>query len=48
MNAATVVSTKEFDSTVKGLLGEDELATLEFFVATNPTAYPVIPGTDGV
>jgi mRNA-degrading endonuclease RelE of RelBE toxin-antitoxin system len=48
MNAATLISTKEFETKVKGLLSEDELAWLEFSLATNPTAHPVIPGTDGV
>ncbi len=48
MRAATVLSSKEFDSKVEGLLSEDERAMLEFSLATNPTAHPVIPGTDGV
>lgn len=48
MRAATVLSTKEFDSKVEGLLSENERALLEFSLATNPTAHPVIPGTDGV
>jgi hypothetical protein len=48
VNVVTLVSTREFDSKVKGLLGEDDLAWLEFSLATNPTAHPVIPGTDGV
>src|SRR5882757_9257655 len=33
---------------IEGLLSADELARLEFFLATNPTAHPVVPGTDGV
>jgi hypothetical protein len=48
MRAATVISTKHFDSMVEGLLGADELAALEFALATNPTAHPVIPGLRGV
>jgi hypothetical protein len=48
MLAATVVSTNEFDSKVKGMLGEDDLVWLEFSLATAPTAHPVIPGTGGV
>jgi len=43
-----VVSTKEFEATVKGLLTNDQRAELEFALATNPLAHPVIPGTDGV
>ena len=48
MKAVTLISTKEFDTKVKGLLGADDLAWLEFSLATNPAAHPVIPGTDGV
>jgi len=48
MKAATVISTKEFGAAVKGLLTADDLAGLEFSLATNPTAHPVIPGTNGV
>jgi len=43
-----VVTTKEFESSAKGLLSEDELARMEFSLATNPTAHPIIPGTGGV
>jgi hypothetical protein len=42
MKAATVISTKEFGAAVKGLLTADDLAGLEFSLATNPTAHPVI------
>jgi hypothetical protein len=48
VRAVTVISTKEFDSLATGLLTEEERALLEFSLATNPTAHPVIPGTDGV
>jgi hypothetical protein len=48
VKAATVISTKQFDSMIKGLLNPDELAELEFLLATNPTAHPVVPGLNGV
>jgi hypothetical protein len=48
MKAATVISSKQFDSAVEALLTTDELAELEFSLSTNPTAHPVIPGTNGV
>jgi hypothetical protein len=48
MRAATLLSTKEFDSKVEGLLDEDERAMLEFSLATNPTAHSVVVGTGGV
>ena len=38
----------EFDSLEAGLLSEEERALLEFSLATNPAAHPVISGTDGV
>ena len=33
---------------IEGLLSADDVAELEFSLATNPTAHPVIPGTGGV
>jgi hypothetical protein len=48
MTAATVISTKQFDSMIEGLLSADELAQLEFSLAIDPTAHPVIPGLRGV
>ena len=48
MKAATVISTKEFDKNVAGLLTADEVADLEFSIAVNPAAHPVIPGTKGI
>jgi hypothetical protein len=48
VDVATVVSTRQFDSMIKGLLSADELAVLEFSLAINPTGHPVIPGTNGV
>ncbi len=48
MKAATVVSTKQFDSMIASLLSDDDLAVLEFTVAAAPTANPVIASTDGV
>jgi len=48
MKAATLISSKQFDSMAEELLGADELAALEFHLATNPTAHPVIPGLGGV
>jgi hypothetical protein len=48
MKAATVISTKQFDAVAEELLSADELAELEFSLATDPTAHPVIPGTNGV
>ncbi len=43
-----MISTKRFESDIEGLLTADELAGLEFSLATNPTAHPVMPGTNGV
>lgn len=46
--AATIVTTKQFSVMAEKLLGADELAALEFHLATNPLAHPVIPGLGGV
>lgn len=43
-----MISTKQFDQLAEELLTADERAELEFSLAINPTAHPVIPGTDGV
>jgi len=45
---ATLIATKQFDARIAGLLTADELAELEFALATNPEAHPVIPGAGGV
>ena len=44
---ATLVATKLFDARVSSLLAADELARLEYAIACDPTAHPVIPGTGG-
>ncbi len=43
-----MISTKEFDAKVAGLLAEDDLAWLEYSLAVNPDVHPVIAGTGGV
>jgi hypothetical protein len=48
MQAATIIATKQFDSAANQVLSADDVAALEFALATDPTAHPVIPGTDGV
>ena len=48
LRAATVISTKEFESRVSQFLSDDEVAELEYSLAINPLAHPVVPGTDGV
>ncbi len=48
VTGATLVSTKEFDSKVKGMLNDDDLEWLEYSLATAPASHPVIPGTGGV
>jgi len=48
MKAAMLISTKQFDALAEELLDADQLAELEFSLAINPMAHPVIPGTNGV
>ena len=45
---ATLIATRQFDRQIAGLLTADQLAELEFALAMNPDAHPVIPGTGGV
>src|SRR5579884_1758822 len=45
---ATLIATKQFDAVIADLLTADELADLEFALASNPEAHPVIAGTGGV
>jgi len=44
----TVVETPEFIRRVEELLGDDEREALIGFLAANPTAGDLIPGTGGV
>ena len=48
MKAVTIIATKQFDRMAKDLLTATELAELEFAIALNPVAHPVIAHTDGV
>ena len=41
MKAATLISTRQFDSVVEDLLTPDERIALEFAVASNPEAHPM-------
>jgi hypothetical protein len=43
-----IVHTPAFVATAKGVLGAEQIRSLEVLVATNPEAGVVIPGTDGV
>jgi mRNA-degrading endonuclease RelE of RelBE toxin-antitoxin system len=45
---ATVISTSGFDAKAEKLLSADERAALEFALARDPEAHPVIPGLGGV
>lgn len=48
MRLATVISSGRFDAKAESLLTADERADLEFSLAKNPTAHPVVPGLNGV
>jgi hypothetical protein len=48
MRFATVISTHAFDAKADRLLTADERADLEFALAANPQAHPIIPGLSGV
>jgi hypothetical protein len=43
-----LIATKQFDAKIKDLLTADELAELEFALASDPAAHPIIPRTGGV
>jgi hypothetical protein len=45
---AALIATRQFDATIKDLLTGDELGELEFALASEPAAHPIIPGTGGV
>ena len=45
---ATLIHTRQFDGMIHGLLSEDELAILEYWIAANPEGHPVVPGAGGV
>lgn len=40
-------STKQFDRNVAELPALDDVAALEYSIAVDPNAHPVIPGTSG-
>lgn len=44
---AEVVALKEYEAQVAPLLDEDERTAMEFFIACNPEAHPVVSGTGG-
>ena len=48
MKFATVISTHTFDAKADRLLSADERANLEFALAKDPEAHPIIPGLNGV
>ncbi len=48
LRAATVISTREFESKIGQFLTDEEVAELEYSLATSPLAHPVVPGTEGV
>ncbi len=48
MRLATVVSTSKFDADAEKLLTEDERIALDFSLAKDPEARPVLPGLNGV
>ena len=48
MKLATIVSTGKFDADAEKLLTEDERIALEFSLAKDPEAHPVIPGLNGI
>ncbi len=48
MRFATVISTHAFDAKADNLLSADERAELDFALAKDPEAHPVIPGLNGV
>lgn len=48
MRAATIISTKQFLSIIDRLLTPEEISELEFALATDPTAHPVISNTGGI
>lgn len=48
MKAVTLISTTQFDRMIEGLLSAEELAELEFSLATDPVAHPLIPHGQGV
>ena len=45
---ATLISTSKFDADADDLLTADERARLEFSLAKEPDAHPVIPGLNGL
>ena len=45
---ATIISTSKFNADAEKLLTGDERAALEFSLAKEPDAHPVIPGLNGV
>jgi hypothetical protein len=44
---AEIVSLAAYESQVTALLSEDERSAMEFFIASEPEANPVIPGAGG-
>jgi len=44
---AEIVSLPGYESQVSALLGEEERAAMEFFIACTPEDHAVIPGTGG-
>jgi len=43
-----LIATRQFDAKIRDRLTGDELFELEFALATQPAAHPIIPGTGGV
>ena len=43
-----LIHTKAYDNDVAGLLTDDEVAAMEFAIASQPEAHPVIAETGGV
>lgn len=44
---AEIVSLPRYEAQVAALMSEDERLAMEFFIASNPEAHPVIPRTGG-